>query len=196
MLETVPPNILADLKQRHAEPQRHYHDWSHVEALLNHMASVESGLNDPDAVGYAILFHDAIYDPQAKDNERRSAELLTETAPPLPPERLANTRRMIEATEGHFLPDDLNDDAQADCAYFLDMDLCILGASPERFDIYEDQIRLEYAHVPDETFREGRAEVLRHFAERDRLYFSQWGIRRFEAKARDNLARSLASLAD
>ncbi|MEM7666456.1 MAG: hypothetical protein AAF250_11420 [Pseudomonadota bacterium] len=194
MLESVPPQMLANLRKSHAEPQRHYHDWSHVEALLGHMAKVEARLHDREAVTYAILFHDAIYDPRAKDNERRSAALLVETDPPIPPESLATARRMIEATEGHFLPDDLDDPAREDCAHFLDMDLGILGASEERFDIYEDQIRREYAHVPADAFREGRAKVLRHFAERERLYFSEWGRQSFEAKARANLARSLEAL--
>ena len=159
------------------------------------MATLEGDLHDPKAVTYAILFHDAIYDPRASDNERRSAQLLVETDPPIAPESLARARRMIEATEGHFLPDDLSDDARADCALFLDMDLAILGASQDRFDIYEDQIRREYAHVPADAFRAGRAKVLRHFAQRGRLYFSDWGQQRFEAKARANIARSLEALA-
>ncbi|MEM8724569.1 MAG: hypothetical protein AAGE86_03515 [Pseudomonadota bacterium] len=194
MLETVPPDLLDDLRARHAEPQRHYHDWSHIEALLGHMSNVASELHDPAAVQYAIMFHDAVYDPKAKDNERRSALLLVEANPPLTKRSLAKARRMIEATEGHFLPDDLVAEAREDCAHFLDMDLGILGASPERFDIYEDQIRREYAHVPDDAFREGRAQVLRHFVMRETLYFSEWGKDRFEAQARNNLARSLAAL--
>ena len=186
--------MLADLHKRHSEPQRHYHDWSHIEALLGHMNSIAGNLNDLEAVQYAILFHDAIYDPKARDNEQQSARLLVAAAPPLTSESLANARHMIEATEGHFLPDGLDGDAREDCAHFLDMDLGILGASPQRFDIYEDQIRREYAHVPYEAYREGRAKVLRHFAERHRLYFSEWGKQRFEATARRNLARSLAAL--
>ncbi|WP_298471238.1 hypothetical protein [uncultured Erythrobacter sp.] len=194
MLEPVPEDVLQDLHRRHAEPQRHYHDWSHIEALLGHLDGIASQLHDPQAVQYAILFHDAVYDPRAKDNERRSAELLITAAPPLPRRSLANACRMIEATEGHFLPDDLEDEARDDCAHFLDMDLGILGASPQRFAIYEDQIRREYAHVPDDAFREGRGQVLRHFAERETLYFSEWGKDRFEEQARSNLARSLAAL--
>ena len=196
MLDTVPPAILADLKHRHAEPQRHYHDWSHVEALLNHLAAIETRIGDRKAVLHAILFHDAVYDPAAKDNERRSAALLVETAPPIPTASLALARRMIEATEGHHLPQDLSGTAREDCAHFLDMDLAILGAGETRFDIYEAQIRREYAHVPDAAFRSGRAQVLRHFADRARLYFTPWGRDRFEQRARANIARSLAALGE
>ena len=194
MIEQVPADLLATLKARHSEPQRHYHDWTHIEALLGHARSIESNLHDPLSVIYAILFHDAVYDPRAKDNERRSAELLLDTAPAISPECLTRARAMIEATEGHILPTDLSAQELEDCAHFLDMDLAILGAAPERFDIYEAQIRLEYAHVPANDFRKGRASVLRHFAEREALYFSDWGQKRFEAQARANLARSLAAL--
>ena len=68
------------------------------------------------------------------------------------------------------------------------------GAEPAAFDRYEAQVRREYAHVPDEAFRLGRAAVLERFAQRGQLYFSDWGRARFEAAARANLARSLAAL--
>ena len=194
MLESVPSSILADLRKRHDEPQRHYHDWSHIEALLNHMESALDRLSDRDAVLYAILFHDAVYDPKASDNEARSAALLLDIAPPIPERSLRTAHRMIEATAGHCLPEDLDNEAKQDCAHFLDMDLGILGAPPGRFDIYEEQIRREYAHVADDAFRTGRAKVLRHFAQRERLYFTPWGQERFERQARANLARSLAKL--
>ena len=194
MLAAVPAVMLADLRRRYGEPQRYYHDWTHIEALLGHFASAHDLVQDHSAVLHAILFHDAIYDPRAKDNERRSAELLVEAAPPISVDSLMLAKRMIEATEGHVLPADLAFRDREDCALFLDMDLGILGSDPERFDVYEDQIRREYAYVPDDAFRNGRAAVLRHFADRDRLYFSDWGQDRFETRARANIARSLASL--
>lgn len=194
MLDTVPPALLADLKARHAEPQRHYHDWTHIAALLTHREGLRKSLNDDAAVLYAILFHDAVYDPRANDNEARSAALLLTSKPPLSPKSLDRARQMIEATTRHLLPEDMHGPDRQDCAHFLDMDLAILGAAPDRFDIYEDQIRREYAHVPDDAFRTGRAAILRRFAEREHLYFSDWGLDRFEEKARANLARSLTRL--
>lgn len=195
MLERIDPDMLAMLRARHAEPQRHYHDWTHIAALLGHFERVEDRIADRQAVLHAILFHDAIYDPQAKDNERRSAELLLETGPPIERSSLELAHTMILATEGHYLPDRIGESERSDTAHFLDMDLAILGASEERFDIYEGQIRQEYAHVPDDRYREGRAAVLRSFAGRERLYFSEWGRESFEDRARANLARSLAALA-
>ncbi|MEM7688698.1 MAG: hypothetical protein AAF291_06725 [Pseudomonadota bacterium] len=190
----VPSAMLDDLKQRHSEPQRRYHDWTHIEALLDHLETVQDRIEDRDAVVYAILFHDAIYDPRASDNEKRSAQLLIKSAPPILPKSRDLAKRLIEATDGHALPDDLTASNREDCAHFLDMDLGILGASEERFDIYEEQIRFGYSHVAPDDYRKGRARVLKHFAQRDQLYFTRWGQERFEAAARANLARSLAKL--
>ena len=193
MFETVPTDVLGDLRHRHAEPQRFYHDWSHVEALCSHLEAAGARVRNREAVLYAILFHDAVYDPRAKDNERQSAALLCAADLPLDPATRTLADAMILATEGHVMPDIAGDDG-SDIAHFLDMDLGILGASEERFDIYEDQIRREYRHVPDEAFRKGRAAVLESFAGRERLYFSEWGRDRFEERARRNLARSLERL--
>lgn len=194
MLINVPGPVLEKLRVCHAEPQRHYHDWTHIEALLAHLESIEDQINDPCAVLYAILFHDSVYDPRAKDNERQSAAMLLESAAPISADSLALAHRLILATEGHRMPLDLPPEASSDCAHFLDMDLAILGASEERFDIYEDQIRREYAHVPEADFRAGRSQVLRGFLDREVLYFTDWGRDRFEMRARANCLRSLRLL--
>lgn len=194
MFGNVLPALLEELKRRHSEAARQYHDWSHIEALARHLQSIRDRVHDSDAVLYAILFHDAVYDPRAKDNERQSAALLRDAIVQISQRSRGAAVKMIEATEGHYLPEQLRNEAREDCAHFLDMDLAILGASDRRFDIYEEQIRREYAHVPENAFREGRAKVLRHFAERERLYFSDWGYGRFEEKARANIARSLTAL--
>ena len=68
--------VLADLRNRHAEPQRHYHTWDHIEALLRWFEARRNHLHDPLSVELAILFHDAAYDPTRSDNEAESARLL------------------------------------------------------------------------------------------------------------------------
>lgn len=176
-----------DLRARYSEPQRHYHTWQHIEELLALFDEIEPRLADRQAVLFAILYHDAIYDPTARDNEERSVLLLHQQAAGLlDPDSLARAEAMVLATIRHELPQ--GHGIRSDMAHFLDMDLAILGAAPERFAEYERQIRLEYAHVPYDAFAAGRAAVLRRFAERPALYFSEWGRDRFEDMARANLA--------
>lgn len=196
MTETdMPPALLAELRARHGEPQRAYHGWAHIEALLRWRDEVADRLADPAAVLWAILFHDAVYDPRASDNEERSARLLEAAdAPGLAPAVRARAARLVRMTAAHAIPDGLPPNEAADAALFLDMDLSILGAPLTAFDAYEAAIRREYAHVPDDAFRSGRAAILRRFLARERIYLSDWGRERFEAAARENVTRSLEAL--
>ena len=191
----IPAPLLAELQARYAEPQRHYHTWDHIQALLGWFGQRRAHLTDPAAVELAILFHDAVYDPARSDNEAESARLLMDAdLPGLDDAVRARAVRMIEATARHEIRDGLDPADQGDMAEFLDMDLSILGARPEVFDAYEQAIRREYAFVPEPLFREARRGILERFLERERLYFSDWGRDRFEATARANLAASIAAL--
>ena len=194
-LEAVPAPVLDALRGRHAEPQRAYHDWRHIEELLALFGEVSGALRDPAAVLFAILFHDSVYDPRRGDNEDRSADLLRDLAGgALEPDSLATALQLVAATKSHRLPDGLTPAQSHDAGIFLDMDLSILAASRPRYDEYERQIRAEYAHVPDDAFRAGRSKILRSFLDRDDLYLSDWGRCRFAAPALRNLARALDAL--
>jgi predicted metal-dependent HD superfamily phosphohydrolase len=191
----VAEEVLADLRNRYAEPHRHYHTWVHIEALLGWFGQRRDHLHDPLSVELAILFHDAVYDPTRSDNEAGSARLLRDAdLPDLDDTVRARALRMIEATARHEMPEGLDAPDRNDMAEFLDMDLSILGARTDVFDAYEQAIRREYAFVPEALYREARRGILQRFLERDRLYFSDWGRERFEAVARANLAASIAAL--
>lgn len=197
LLARVPEAVLADLKARYAEPQRHYHVWAHIEGLLGWFDDREAVLHDPEAVLVAILFHDAIYDPTRSDNEMRSAQLLGETSlPGWNADSLGHARHMIEATARHLPPADLAGPKAHDLTTFLDMDLSILGARPEVFANYDAAIRREYAHVPPPLYRAARRMILQGFLERPALYLSDWGRTTFEDLARLNLADAVARLED
>ena len=181
------------IRRLHEDSDRGYHDWSHPVALLSLLPEVSARLHDPVAVECAILLHDAVYDPAAHDNERRSAALARELLGGIiADESLARTVRLIEATERHQVPEGLSPEDADDCRIFLDLDLSILGADEGAFDRYEAGVRHEYRHVPEPLFRQGRAAILERFLQRDALYMSDWGRDRFEAKARANLRRARA----
>ncbi len=78
----------------------------------------------------------------------------------------------------------------------IDVDLGLLGAPRQRFEAYEQQVRREYAHVPVPAFRAGRTQVLQGFLHRPRIYGGRTHFNcLLEARARDNLAWSIARLA-
>lgn len=188
-------SLIDEIRRLHAGPERGYHGWSHPLALLELHAEVAGMLHDPLAVYAAILLHDTIYEPRATDNESRSATLAAQMlSGKLPEATLGRTLRLIEATARHAIPAGLPADEAADMAMFLDMDLSILGAPAAAFDAYEEGVRHEYREIPEAAFRAGRAAILEGFLAREALFMSEWGRVRFEAKARDNLARSIAKL--
>jgi predicted metal-dependent HD superfamily phosphohydrolase len=191
----LPPELMEKIKQLHCGPERGYHSWSHPQALLNLLPAVRHQLNDPLAVECAIVLHDAIYEPARNDNEKRSAALAKEMICGVVPDHtVARVVQLIEATERHLVPENTSADEAEDCRIFLDMDLSVLGSNDEEFDAYETGVRHEYRHIPEVAFKEGRATILERFLNRDRLYMSEWGHKKFEIKARENLLRSLRAL--
>ena len=184
---------MSDLRRRYGEPQRHYHTWAHIEALLSLFEEVRGSLFDAAAVEAALYYHDAVYDPRSDDNERQSAALLRrDGAGVLSADSLARAVKLVEATAEHRPPEGLTGPALEDARLFLDMDLSILAAPWPAFCAYESAIRAEYGHVGDRDFQAGRRALLQTFLKRDRLYLSDHFTARFEAPARQNLRRSLA----
>lgn len=64
---------LADLLRRYREPQRHYHTLQHRDECFAALDLLHAEAPHPGEVGLALWFHDAVYDPQATDDEARSA---------------------------------------------------------------------------------------------------------------------------
>lgn len=192
---SVPKELIEGLKTRYSEPQRHYHTWEHVGALLRHWEAFRSQMNEPELVLWALYYHDAIYDPQAPDNEEKSAELFcVEAAPQLSPDQVAFVNDIIIGTKSHQLTGEWTGSRRDDMALFLDLDLSIFAAPKPVFDTYEQNVRKEYAFVPLEKFRAGRAAILKRFLDRDRIYFSAQCFEIWEEPARANLEKSIAAL--
>ncbi|MRD49173.1 N-methyl-D-aspartate receptor NMDAR2C subunit [Caenimonas koreensis] len=173
------------------EPQRHYHSRQHLRECLATLATARHLAQRPAEVELALWFHDAFYEPRRHDNEERSAHWAREAidaagAPAGVGERVA---ALVMLTRGHQPPQG------ADGQLLVDVDLSILGAPGERFDESNEQIRLEYAHVPLVDFIAGRTRVLQAFLARPRLFCTAHFHDRLEAQARANLQRALDKLA-
>jgi predicted metal-dependent HD superfamily phosphohydrolase len=171
------------LTAAYAEPARAYHTAQHIGECLLLLDSVASQLQSPDDVELAIWLHDVVYDPQATDNEARSAALAVDWFKNLPQSRKARLHQRILATQ-HHLPSPDDSDGQA----LLDIDLAILAAPPARFAEYANQVRIEYGFVPESIYQTKRAEFMRAMAQRPQLYFHPALASRLEPLARRNIA--------
>jgi predicted metal-dependent HD superfamily phosphohydrolase len=178
---------------RWSEPQRQYHDVSHLAAVLDVVDRLAGLAPHPDRVRLAAWLHDAVYDPRALGdaNERDSAEfaegLLTTLGAPA--EVAAEVARLVGLTAGH-----ATTDGDADGELLCDADLAILASDDEQYLAYTAAIRREYAHVPDDAFRAGREQVLKALLELPSIYRLAPLREAWEAKARANLTTELASL--
>jgi predicted metal-dependent HD superfamily phosphohydrolase len=68
------------LKTLYQEPHRAYHNLQHIKECLALSGRVREVAAVTEVLTFAIWYHDAIYDPKAKNNEERSADLFAEHA--------------------------------------------------------------------------------------------------------------------
>jgi predicted metal-dependent HD superfamily phosphohydrolase len=138
-----------DLVARYAEPHRRYHTLEHIEDVVARVHGTE--------VELAAWYHDVIYDTRATDSEARSAAYARASLSKLgaPDDVITEVERLIMLTAGHHADDTRGQELIA-------ADLAILTSDRARYARYARDVRAEYAHVDDDTWRVGRATVLRN----------------------------------
>jgi len=180
------------LLSAYSDPQRGYHDLRHLTEVCARLDELAGGgvEFDREAVLLAAWFHDGVYDGQP-GAEERSAAWAEASLPGLgvPAADVREVARLIRLTEAHRPADD---DANG-CA-LSDADLAILAARRERYEEYAADVRREYAHVPDDAFRAGRAAILRDLLAKPHLFHTAYAREHWEAAARANVQRELAKL--
>ncbi|MFZ3005633.1 MAG: phosphohydrolase [Phenylobacterium sp.] len=182
-----------DLEAAYAQPHRRYHTRTHIEQCLALLDQVPDLMDsERQVLTYAIWWHDAVYDPTAADNEAKSAEMAKRDLRDLDVSLHAREEvaRLIRLTAGHAVEEE---DRLGEI--LVSIDLAILAAAPLDYDAYSRQIREEYAHVPDDAWRVGRAKVMQHFLDAPVIYPDPAFRALFEDVARANIAREIAALA-
>lgn len=183
-----------ELVKAYSDKKRFYHNLNHLRDLYQWYEAYHDEIRSPQVFEFAIWYHDFIYKIlHANVNERLSArkarlqlqqlELDTEKIRQVEALILDTRFHQIEASAG--LPD---------APWFLDMDLAILGAEAERYDIYRQQIRQEYWVVPASVFKIGRVRNLRRLLDRERIFHTAVFYEKLEGRARENIKRELAGL--
>ena len=171
-------------------PERGYHDLRHLAEVLDRLDELEQAGErfDRVSVRLAAWFHDAVYDgsPTA---EARSAAWAAAALADVDATTRDEVERLVLLTVDHRPGAD-----DPDGAALCDADLAILASGPERYAEYVADVRAEYAAVPDDDFRRGRAAVLADLAAKPTLFTTSYGRERWEPAARANLTRELASL--
>ena len=187
---TPPQDLHVQLIGRYSEPHRAYHTLRHLAECFAALDQTTHLAERSAEVELALWFHDAIYDTRASDCEEQSARWAEQalTASGADAAIAQRVTDLILLTKHSGIP------VGVDARLLIDIDLSILAATAERFAEYELQVRQEYDWVPEAAFRQARKRILASFRERPCVYGTPWFAERFEARARENLARSLRAL--
>ncbi len=189
--------LFTGLDRRYRSQNRHYHTWEHIRSCLVHFDEFADSevIEEPEALETAIWFHDAIYEPGAKDNEEKSASfLLTQGGDAgIASDLLERAAKLIRATDHIRSGGSAADDH--DSATIGDIDLAILGAPRKRYERYRRAIRREYRFLDGNDFSRRRSEFLRSMLASKRIYSTDFFYNRYEEPARGNIAYELEHLA-
>lgn len=182
-----------ELMNRWNEPHRQYHNERHLEDVLlslNHLTVFGERISPVTLL--AAWFHDAIYQGVSGVDEQDSAEfaMAALAAFDLEGSVVQQVGELIQATA----PATTHERIIPELAHLLDADLAIFAASDTRYQQYTAAVRVEYAHVPDEVFREGRANILNSYLVQPTIYRTGAGQQLWEQRARANLMREISTL--
>ncbi|GAB4541897.1 MAG: hypothetical protein Tsb0014_34120 [Pleurocapsa sp.] len=176
--------IFRDLINAYSNPARHHHNLEHIQQILHALEAVKHLSNCPNLISLSAWYHDYIYNPKKQNNEEKSTESAEQNLNKL---NISNqiidpVKQIILSTKKH---EPLLDNI--DNLIFLDADLSILGASPEKYLQYAKAIRQEYHWLSDRDYQQGRTKVLKNFLARDKIYYTDYFYQKLEKAARNNL---------
>lgn len=186
-------NLGTELIGRWNEPHRTYHDERHLEDVLLSLSQLATRGEQVDASTLlAAWFHDAIYTGQTGTDEQDSADLAVKLLGELglPSGLVQQVGALIVATTPAIeLPH-----VDEPLAHLLDADLAIFASSDSRYAQYSESVRLEFAHVAEADFREGRSRILEAYLGQPAIYRTDVARSLWEERARVNLAREISVL--
>ena len=190
--------LFLDLVTAYSSSGRYYHTLEHIQQVLETIENIRTTNPTPrwqaanfPAIALAAWFHDAIYDPQANDNEEKSAEycVIALNKLGIPISVIEHVKQLILNTKRHqALAEDI------DSQILLDSDLAILGATEWQYKAYARSIRQEYSWIAEEAYRAGRKQFLQKFLQRERLYFTDRLFSDLEIRARQNMQAEVTAL--
>lgn len=185
---TLMGDCFTELTTAYTEKQRHYHTLEHIASMIAEIRKCEDQLINNDTLLFATWFHDIVYDPRKHDNEQRSAALAVERMNQLevPQHMILRTEQLILATANH-----VSADLTPELNFFLDCDLKVLGATPDKYKEYAAAIRKEYQHVFSFIYKRERKKVLLRFLASPSIYHTAYFQERYEQQARINLMNEI-----
>lgn len=178
------------LNNAYREPHRSYHTQKHIEECFRQFELLRAYSKFSTEIRFAIWFHDVVYDTHRNDSEARSASWAAAVMEKqnVSAEIISRVENLILATKDHSGSHD------SDVGIFMDVDLSILGAAPESFERYENEIRMEYSWVSRSEYRSKRLAIMKSFLARERIFCTEEFYKRYESRARKNILNLIGKL--
>jgi len=177
------------LEALYSGKNRHYHTWYHILFMFDKAIEYFPGPNPGDAIDsktfltpselLAILFHDAIYVPDQKDNEGRSIDLMVSLMAGfgVPLTEFCWASRCIKETAN------FNSIVRDESTHaVLDLDLCALANPYNDFIIQNRLISKEFPNIPEIK----RKKFLYQFLSKKKIFYK---LTHLEEKARNNIKK-------
>ena len=171
------------------EPFRKYHNLMHITKCIDFLDNVSKHMviepSDFDVIEFSLYFHDIIYNPRSKTNERDSLKYVSDMPFSFPDKFIKNVMSCINATTHTKLQNGMRE------KLICDIDLMPLSIGWNEFYLNDLNIREEYNFISDEEFYPARSKILKSFLDRENFYQISTINHFFEKQARQNIGRLL-----
>lgn len=156
---------LDDVVRLYDQPWRYHHTQKHIESIQKRILPLNLDDGDEDAFYYASIFHDAVYEPKASDNEEKSNALwlqycdeegVSQTLKETVSRLIMLTKHPRQASgilEKEFIHADWNDMGRTEV---------ITDKYAEWLEEYENNIFREYQMFSVEDYVTGRTNVIKN----------------------------------
>ncbi len=177
--------LFQEIVSAYSESHRFYHTLNHLNQLFEELDLCESVTNE---MLWAVWYHDYVYKPGAKTNEKKSAVQAEESMRKLgaPQSSIDKVIALIMTTETH---QSQNDDI--DTQLFLDADMSILGSDEEVYLEYCIAVKQEHSSIPKFLFNRGRRKFLSTVLKQKSIFLSPYFKEKYEQVARENIKKEL-----
>jgi predicted metal-dependent HD superfamily phosphohydrolase len=189
--EELKEQMWEEIVYRYSGQHRHYHNLNHIAHLFTLLDKYIDKITNPAVIGFAILYHDVVYDTYSIDNEEQSAVFAEAHLRQLNVNNsvIDNVKTFIKATKDHIIPEGVS--LQNDLSFFLDFDMAILGEEEEMYKLYSEKIREEYSKYADPFYKEGRKLALQKIFTTKSIFATSVFREEMEQKAHQNINREL-----
>lgn len=143
---------------RYNETHRFYHNELHIKNLLRSARKFSHKIEDIYSLYLMIWYHDAIYVPKNYDNEEMSAQYASSSMYPHLDRSIINKISSAIVFSKHKYKSNC---FSPDIQLFLELDLEILGARPDVYKKYAENIKKEYeVYFTEEEYIIGRKKFI------------------------------------